>query len=230
MLTAKPDFWKTYYEGVAAEGDPWLDCSNQRTHLQTIAAALEAAGSVIGKRCLELGCGRGHLSRCLDVLGGEELTAVDLVDDMLSGFAEQHPQIDWRCLDASDQDALERLGRFDLVFAIEVLQYLPIADTLRFLMERLTPGGRLVALVPNAGCPLVQKAVDRFDGAYVPGDVGEIKETFDACGDAAWWACRGLTFADDQRITPYELSAWSDDPHWATPPNRLLLVAEKPAA
>lgn len=226
VLTAKQEFWKDYYEEVASDGTPWLDCSNERTHLQTISLALESAGQVGGRRCLELGCGRGHLSRCLDVLEASERVAVDQVESMLDGFAARYPQVSWHCRDAHDHEALKTLGRFDLIFALEVLQYLPIHETLQFLAKRLLPDGRLVGVVPNADCPLVQNAMDRFDGNYVAADVADIKHALDSSAEIAWWVCRGMSFAEDQRVAPYELSSWTDDPDWATAPNRILFVAQ----
>jgi protein-L-isoaspartate O-methyltransferase len=229
-LAAAPDFWKDYYQQIQCAGTPWLDCSNERTHLQTIAVALEAAGSAIGRRTLEIGCGRGHLSRCLAVLESAECVALDQVSSLFDGHERRYPEVTWICGDAGDRRTLQSLGSFDLIFLVEVLQYLPIADTLLRVTKQLAPGGRLVAIVPNAECPIIQKAAARFNGHYVPADVGEVKRTFESAPTVDWWACRGMTFADDQRVVPYALSPWTDDPNWPAPPNRLVLVAQAKSA
>jgi hypothetical protein len=40
------------------------------------------------------------------------------------------------------------------------------------------------------------------------------------------WACRGLTFTNDQRIAPYEFSPLTQTAdEWGSPPNRLLWIA-----
>jgi len=226
VLATKQKFWKDYYGQLQADADTWLDSSNECTHLQTISLALEAAGQIERRRCLELGCGRGQMSRCLSVLDASERVAVDQVDSMLAGYAEDFPDVSWQCLDGSDQEAVHSLGKFDLIFALEVLQYLPISQTLPFLAERLTPGGRFVGVVPNAECPLVQNAVERFSGKYAAASVSEIQSAFETSSTIAWWSCRGLTFAEDQKISPYEVSPWTEDPQWRQPPNRILFVAQ----
>ncbi|MCG8448059.1 MAG: methyltransferase domain-containing protein [Pirellulales bacterium] len=230
MSVTKQSFWNDYYEQLQAEGNPWLDCSNDRTHLQTISLALEAAGQVIGRRCLEIGCGRGHLSRCLSVLGAGELVAVDQVESMIAEQSAHFPEVAWHCRDASDHVSMQSLGKFDLIFVLEVLQYLPLVESLQCFAKQLLPGGRLVGVVPNAECPIVQKAMDHFEGNYVAADIEKIEAALEAIPEIDHWTCRGLTFASDQRIVPYEASPWTTTPDWPQPPNRLLFVAQASAA
>jgi len=204
-----------------------LDCSNERVHAQTIALALDAAGSVVGNRCLELGCGRGQLSCCLAALGADHLVAVDLIPAMIQENKVRHPQIQRMCSDISDQDSINQLGLFDRIFAVEVLQCVPFESTIQPFFEKLLSGGRLIRVVPNGECPIVARTVERFDGNYVPVVSAQIKTLFESCPKIEWWSCRGLGFAEDQRIAPCDPTAWTVDLCWHKPPNRLMFVATK---
>ena len=62
METAKESQWHEYFEGVFRDAGPWLNYPNPQCQTQTWALALEAAGPVAGRRCLDVGCGRGNLS------------------------------------------------------------------------------------------------------------------------------------------------------------------------
>jgi len=226
VFVTKQEYWKDYYNQIQVDSNAWLDSSNERTYLQTVAIALEAAGQVEGRRCLELGCGRGHLSRCLSVLGASENIAVDQAASLLAGHSKSFPDVSWHCLDGNDHEGMQFLGQFDLIFALEVLQYLPFSETLQFLAGRLNPGGRFVGVVPNAECPLVQKAMERFEGKYIGVNTVEIQSAFETCSSIDRWSCRGLDFADDQMISPYEVSPWTENPDWRRPPNRILFVGQ----
>jgi 2-polyprenyl-3-methyl-5-hydroxy-6-metoxy-1,4-benzoquinol methylase len=214
-------FWSNHYEQVFATSDEWLDFSNERVQNQTFGVCLEAAATVQGRRCLDLGCGRGQFSRVLLGCGGI-VTAVDATETARVPV----PGIEWREGNLLDEDTLASLPKFERVFMLEVLQYLPL-DTIARVWAHVEPGGRLVGVIPNSECPIVQKTVERFQGRYLPQSPESLLGALGALPDLALAAMRGLTFGDSQEITPYRLSSWySTSPDdLPVPPNRLQFVA-----
>ncbi len=229
MTDERGAFWSAYYKLIVERGTPWLDYSNERVQAQTFALCLEAAGAVHGRRCLDVGCGWGHFSLCLAALGAAEVTGIDRMDDLIARHRKNHPGLRWTTGNVRDRAFREGLGTFDLVFLLEVLQYMPIRETIHGLWENLAPGGRLMAMVPNRECPIIQGAVARFEGRYAPPSPSDLGAVLDALPGCAFWRMRGLAFQEDQRHLPYAVSPWTNSPRWASPPNRLLVVSEKSA-
>jgi 2-polyprenyl-3-methyl-5-hydroxy-6-metoxy-1,4-benzoquinol methylase len=228
-MDARREYWEKHYAGVADSGTPWLDYSNERVQLQSLGLALAASSNLIGQRCLDAGCGRGQLANTLALFGAGPVVAFDMVEGLLADNRRRHSEVQWECLNLNDRTAIERLGTFDRVYAMEVLQYVPVRETLSFLYSRLNPGGRIVAMIPNADCPIVQRSFARFEEQYVGVSVRELAELAAELADLETWACRGLGFTEDQRIAPYEFSSWTQSsdpgPPGAAPPNRLFWVA-----
>jgi SAM-dependent methyltransferase len=219
---SRTEYWKGHYDRLADRGSPWLDYSNARVQAQTHALTLEAAGPLVGKSCLDFGCGRGQLAACVSSLGASPVTGVDFVDTMLQENAVKVPAVHWL---AGGVEALPAPERFDIVFLIEVLQYLPFRETLREIWRHVSPGGRIVAVVPHKDCPIVQRAASRFGGYYLPLTVGELAGWAGTEPGVAWWAARGFAFREDQTLAPYEVTPWCREPVWSSPPNRLQFVA-----
>jgi hypothetical protein len=138
-----------------------------------------------------------------------------------------YPQIAWRAGTPADLDARGDLEPFDIAFLLEVLQYMSFADVMDVLWRRLAPGGRIVAIFPNENCPIVSATSARFSARYAPPSLCAIVETIARMRDVETHRFRGLAFAADQRIAPYELSTWRTEPVWATAPNRIQLVVAK---
>jgi len=223
----RSSFWVRYYREIVARKTPWLDYSNERVQAQTFGLCLEAAGPVIGRRCLDIGCGWGHFSLSLAALQAAEVTGIDAMEELVAELRKKHPHVRWTTGDVQDRTFRESLGAFDLVFLLEVLQYMPIRDTIHGLWESLAPGGRIVAMVPNRECPIIQGAVARFEGRYAPPSPAEIVAVLASLPEHAYWEYRGLRFQEDQRHLPYAVSPWTRSILWDAPPNRLLIVAEK---
>jgi 2-polyprenyl-3-methyl-5-hydroxy-6-metoxy-1,4-benzoquinol methylase len=229
-MNAKEEFWSSYYGDVVKTGNAWLDYSNERVQVQTFGLALEAAGPIRNRRCLDVGCGWGHFSRLLDSLGAASVTGLDIVPDMIAHHEREYPQIRWMCGSLSTGDLSSELGPFDVVFLLEVLQYLPFPDVLRTVWNRLLPGGRIVAVVPNGNCPIVSRTRSRFGDRYAPLTVAQIEAALGAWPDVECVEYRGWFFGRDQRNVPYEISPWRSSGGWDVEPNRLQLVAIKSAA
>ena len=225
--TERGQFWKAHYDAVYAQPNPWLDYSNHRVQLQSLAAALDAAGGVLERTCLDAGCGRGQLSLTLQAFGAAAVTGIDINAASINELQAKHPTCRWIPGSISDAATYADLGRFDLVFALEVFQYVALDSCLSLLWRSTCPGGRLIALVPNRDCPIVGKTVHRFSGQYAPVSPNELRARLSALEDLEFWACRGLWFRSDQRIAPYHLSLWTADADWERPPNRLLFIAQR---
>jgi 2-polyprenyl-3-methyl-5-hydroxy-6-metoxy-1,4-benzoquinol methylase len=222
-------FWTRYYQEVFTEPNTWLDYSNEAVQAQTFGVAIETAGPIIGRRCLDVGCGRGtfslHLAAC-DACG---VVGIDVIADGIDACRRRHPNIRWEVGSPEDETFCQSLGEFDIIFLLEVLQYVSLDRTLGVLWKRLHPGGRLVAVVPNKDDPIVQKSMARFGGYYLPPNLPELKAVVTQLPAVECWACRGMTFQADQRLVPYAVSPWTISGKWDLPPNRLVFAVLKQA-
>jgi 2-polyprenyl-3-methyl-5-hydroxy-6-metoxy-1,4-benzoquinol methylase len=223
----REQFWENYYAGIAKKNVPWLDYSNKRVQAQTWALNFEAAGSIEQKRCLDVGCGNGQFTNCIKALQPSEITGIDIVERFIKNNKRKFPGIQWLCGQISDLLFAKSLGVFDRIFFVEVLQYLPIIPTIRSYWKHLDSKGRIVAVVPNVNCPIVQRSSSRFNGRYVGADGNDLVELFQKLPSIHCFGIRGLHFQDDQCIVPYSATPWTTNPKWLEEPNRLLFVIKK---
>jgi 2-polyprenyl-3-methyl-5-hydroxy-6-metoxy-1,4-benzoquinol methylase len=223
-MNPQDQFWSTYYGRVMQEGTAWLDYSNARVQAQTFSLALEAAGPVRALRCLDLGCGWGDFCRLLAALGATEITGVDMIPETIAKHRQTDPGIHWICSSLSNPSLGDELESYELAFLLEVLQYVPLADTMRAIWEHVEPGGRLIGIVPNASCPIVSRTRERFDFQYIPVTVAQIDAVVRTLPDVAHSSYRALSFGSDQRIVPYEVSGWHPAGDWPVEPNRIQFV------
>jgi 2-polyprenyl-3-methyl-5-hydroxy-6-metoxy-1,4-benzoquinol methylase len=226
-MKTQEQFWATYYRDVAKTGNSWLDYSNDRVQAQTFGLALEAAGPVGGKQCVDIGCGWGDFCRTLSVLRAAKVSGVDIVPEVIAQHQQTYPDIEWMCGSLHDPGLGGRLGFYDLAFLLEVLQYAPVAHALPVVWEHLRPGGRIVAVFPNAECPIVRRTRDRFGTNYAPPTLAQIDTVLRGLPDLEDVAYRGLSFAADQRMVPYEVSPWRSTGDWDNEPNRIQFVVVK---
>lgn len=222
-------YWATFYAKLARD-NPQLDYSNARVQAQTYGLILEATGGVAGKSVLDLGCGWGQLALLAHVLGARRVVGVDLVDETIRALTTRHPMIDWRCGSVADANVLDGLGGFDIVFANEVIQYVPHRATVELAWARVGRGGRLILVVPNRHCPIVEKVVGRWSGEYAPPTGEELADIAESLPDIELWKLRGLRFEADQRIAPYAMTAWGETIPSQPPSNRLQLIVVRKAA
>ena len=222
-------YWRDYFSAVAGRGNAWLDYSNARVQLQSLALCLEGAGEIAGRSCLDIGCGHGQLSVMLKVLGAASVVGCDFIDALIERNRRAVAGIEWRCGDVTDPGFTGMLPDFDLIFMVEVLQYTDAATVVPSVWRRLKPGGRLIGMVPNRGCPIVARTSERLQRRYRAVGPSELAALADGLGDLDFWGVRGLTFGDDQRIAPYRVSDWSTAVPSAPPPNRLNFIFARQA-
>jgi len=223
------EFWETHYRDLFARGPSWLDYSNEQVQLTTLGLCLDASGGVAGRDCLDLGCGRGQFAHLLSTAGAR-VTAVDLLEEVIAERRALMPDITWCAGNLLDSKFVEALGVFDRVFLLEVLQCVPWLEVLRVVWDHVSPGGRLVAMVPCGDCPIIQRVIARHAGVFSAPAQTELADALSNLGDTEYWRLRGLTFASDQALAPYVVSPWTDQPSWASPPNRLQFVVQKRSA
>lgn len=106
-----------------------------------------------GASVLDVACGNGTLARRMAALGAA-VTAVDfsaaLIERARSRGQTSGEAIQYGVVDATDEDALVALGRFDAVTCTMALMDMPlIAPLYRAVRRILQPGGRFVFALPH---------------------------------------------------------------------------------
>lgn len=129
---------------------PWANWAVQ--HWAMYSAFLDGIPLQASLQILDLGCGSGHATRCLShVLPNAHLTGVDL-DPVSITFAKAFnaaPSIEYVGEDVFNYNPQKR---FDIIFALEILEHLPAQKHYGFLdraLSMLAPGGFLLMTTPN---------------------------------------------------------------------------------
>jgi 2-polyprenyl-3-methyl-5-hydroxy-6-metoxy-1,4-benzoquinol methylase len=124
--------------------------------LELIGPAVERLLAVRpGERILDVGCGNGVSSRRLAHLGAHVVaidTSARFLDLAQSRSEELSNRIEYRLVDASDEEELVSLGegRFDALVCNMVLMDMPVINPLARAGRRLlAPGGRFVFAVQH---------------------------------------------------------------------------------
>ncbi|MEU9376283.1 class I SAM-dependent methyltransferase [Streptomyces sp. NPDC048255] len=147
----------------------------------TLHGALDALGGVHGLDTLDLACGYGYNTRLLARGGARRAVGVDVSEEMIKlarehEEAEDRPDIEYHVADAA---GLPDLGPFDLATAVYPFNHTPDRSSLhamfRSVRASLRPGGRLLAIVPNAGAfprvdwsPYGVRILDRIHAGDAP--------------------------------------------------------------
>lgn len=104
----------------------------------------ETAGSLSGKRVLDMGCGGGILSESMAVAGAQ-VTGIDLAEKSLK-IARLHGlesgvKVDYRAVPVEEL-AAEQPGQYDVVTCMEMLEHVPDpASVVRACAALAKPGG-----------------------------------------------------------------------------------------
>ncbi|AUX41133.1 methyltransferase UbiE [Sorangium cellulosum] len=113
-------------------------------------------GAVDGMSVLDLACGEGFNTRKLKQLGAGRTVGVDISEEMIRLARDQEERrplgIEYVC---SAVEQLGKLGEFDLVTAVFLLNYAESPDALvrmgQVVYENLKPGQRFVTINENCG-------------------------------------------------------------------------------
>jgi len=106
------------------------------------ASLVEMLAPQPGEAILDLGCGTGHLTAQIAVVGASVL-GIDSSPQMIEEARRNHPGIHFEVQDARN---LESVQQFDAVFSNAVLHWIKEAEqVVRAVARALKPGGRFVA-------------------------------------------------------------------------------------
>src|SRR5262245_15228758 len=144
-----------------------------RVHGPFTCALLDSVGIRRGARCLDAGCGGGHVSRELAARVGETgaVVGIDLDEAVLDlarsdALAAGITNVEFRASDATDLD----VSGFDVVFARFLLSHVgDAAAVMTALVHALKPGGLMIVEdtdISGVMCYPPSVAVDRFVQLY----------------------------------------------------------------
>jgi len=219
------EFWQEHYRALHSRvsevgASKSMDYPNDRLHTYTYAQMLEGLGQLNRRSLLDAGCGWGVFSMIAHHLGAY-VTGLDFVAETIVSLRSLHPEVRWESGDFSDPELQARLGKFDRIAAVEVLQYSDFSRAVANLWELIAPGGRLVGCVPNSECPFSQD-VQRRRTQWIPVAPDEIRHSADSLPGCAGLYMRGLTYLEDQTFLPYRASDWAAE--ITGTPNRIVFV------
>jgi 2-polyprenyl-6-hydroxyphenyl methylase/3-demethylubiquinone-9 3-methyltransferase len=138
------------YEAIAGEWAGFISDFDTGRRIQVLVHSLLCAGSIAGKRCLEVGCGLGYFTRELQRFGPAALTAVDISPTLVARLAAANPEVECLVGDAMDLSSALHDRQFDVILSSEVIEHTPDpARAFAQMAEHLAPGGRLVVSVPS---------------------------------------------------------------------------------
>jgi 2-polyprenyl-3-methyl-5-hydroxy-6-metoxy-1,4-benzoquinol methylase len=226
QVTSQNEHWSAHYTRQHALIDEIgvtksLDYSNEAVQLQTYAHSLEALGRVDGLSIMDAGCGWGCFTLLLHALGARAV-GVDFVQGTIDTLRRLHSQITWEAADITDAEQVKRIGHFDRVVALEVLQYSGFERTVAALWNCVKPGGRLIGCVPNDRCPIATKVKARYGGLWAPVSPEDVPALADLLPDVGAVYVKGLTFAERQEFLPLVASPWEDSVLGT--PNRMIFA------
>jgi 2-polyprenyl-3-methyl-5-hydroxy-6-metoxy-1,4-benzoquinol methylase len=169
---------RALWDEKAAFWDQLHGEEGNRFHRELIAPALERLLTLsTGERVLDIACGSGVVARRLAALGAH-VTATDFSPALIErararGQAHGQP-IDYRVVDATDEEALAALGEgvFDAITCTMALMDMPaIAPFYRAVRRLLRPAGRAVIATAhpafNSLNPVFYAEVEDRDGQLI---------------------------------------------------------------
>ena len=100
---------------------------------------------------LDIGCGMGFALLGLLEAGFSDISGIDTDPQQVAACQRRGLRVE--CISDSAAFLHERLGRYDVVLLLDVLEHVPVADQIPFIRavrQSLKPGGRVVLQTPNA--------------------------------------------------------------------------------
>jgi 2-polyprenyl-3-methyl-5-hydroxy-6-metoxy-1,4-benzoquinol methylase len=220
-------YWRRTFAGLHAQPHNYVDYATAEEQAFTFGACLMAAGSVVSRSCLDAGCGKGGFARLLLAAGARHVVGLDFVEDTIQTLRQSDPGIRWESGSVCDAAGIARLGVFDTVFAIEVLQCVPPGAMFRNLWSALAPGGRLIGVTPNADNPFVRRRGEERPGLYAPLGTAAIIQQLQQLPDVADLGVIGFVWRENRGTVLYDLLPLTAWPRWEHPPKRLMFIARK---
>ena len=161
-----------------AIGDRYEEYANASSLKQAERhSVLDMVGQLAGKSILDLACGTGYYARLFLEQGAGSVLGVDLSEEMVrvARRIEDNRPVG-AVYRVGDGQALGRLGTFDLVTAIWLLNYAESCEQLRSMAEsacaNLGPGGRFVTFTINPAFDYRNSKSDKY-GVRVVGESPE---------------------------------------------------------
>ena len=226
---ARERYWHQTFSELHAQPHDYLDYATAEEQAFTFGACLVASGSLAGRACLDAACGKGGFARMLWAAGARPVLGLDFVEDTIRQLRRSDPEIRWESGSVCDPVVIGRLGPFDRVFAIEVVQYVSPDLMFNALWPAIAPGGRLIGVTPNGDNPFVQKRAAERPGLYSPLAASAIIEHLHRLPDATDVGVMGFAWRNDRHTVLYDLLPLRSTPDWEQPPKRLLFAAHKAA-
>lgn len=156
---------------------------------------------------LDVGCAQATLALML-AEAGHNVTAVDVRQGFLDYACSRytHGKIQFLCANVLE-DPLD--GQFDIVFANQILEHIvrPI-KLLEVLIQRLRPGGVLVASTPNHG--YLMNRLPSFSDLDAPENYAHLEHSADGDGHFFFYTASELSSCLEQAgfqsidVTPFE--------------------------
>jgi 2-polyprenyl-3-methyl-5-hydroxy-6-metoxy-1,4-benzoquinol methylase len=134
----------------------WLDADSRANEVWAMATLHRLRGWLPEEksaRCLDLGCGAGHLLQALRSAGFQNLWGVDVGPQAVAIARKKGLNATLGDLRDYLQQAVET---FDLICAFDLIEHFgkdEILEVLRLIWERLKPGASFVLQTPNALSP-----------------------------------------------------------------------------
>ena len=220
-------YWRRTFSELHALPHDHVDYATADEQTFTFGACLLAAGAVSARRCLDAGCGKGGFARILRAAGAGQIVGLDYIDETIDALRDSDPAIRWESGSVCDGPTIARLGTFDLVFAIEILQCVAPGAMFQNLWNAVAPSGRLIGVTPNADNPFVRRRADERPGLYAPLGTTAIIQHMQALPGVADLGVMGFVWREDRRSVLYDLLPLTSTPCWDQPPKRVLFMARK---
>lgn len=142
----------SYFETTSSVQATGIDYA---TATAGLARGLGSWFDVAGLEVVDLGCGLGELAWLAADRGAKRVVGVNLSQGELD-VATKHVRAEFVCADIAAYLAGCPDASVDRIFALNILEHLSKDELVKVLDESrrvLRPGGRLVAMVPNATSP-----------------------------------------------------------------------------
>ncbi len=127
-----------------------LPCGQTMTPPNIVASFLGSLGVAAGQRILEIGTGSGYVTALMTEMGAQ-VVSLERFRSLAIAAHERLMGIGMRAVELQHADGLSAtrlLGRFDRIILNGVVETVPEG-----LLQRLSPGGRLVGAVRVDGVP-----------------------------------------------------------------------------